>query len=389
MDDWEDDWDDDGFDDDDDQHEEGIPFGISALSLSGVFWDYSKWSDEVVDKVVDYKVKFGIFPNALIAAEDTLDTLCEASETWENVDDDEGETDEDMASRIRADFKECKDYDVDDMIEFGLPQLFLGNKIISPLYKLRLLCDETMENGIYRLSWIENLPQDNEGEEGLNLDSIDEEEESEKDNPPDKITLDDLDTGEEDLGDEDDESLDEESKKKRAWAKVARSFKEIAKEDEQLSEEEKRIRLNFMKKIFLVMITYQKHYLGVENPPKLEKTKSVPIEIVDGNEHHPAGEDFDFTGEEVADFFEGVNPEADEFIDHIISLTEIPRLSPTVCEVRGEVVHFVFPIEKGKMRKIIKGGHAQELHDNCLKVADAFKEVFEWSGDVEFDFPDE
>ena len=305
------------------------------------------------------------------------------------MDDDEGETDEDMASRIRADFKECRDYDVDDMIEFGLPQLFLGNKIISPLYKLRLLCDETMENGIYRLSWIENLPQDSEGEEGLDLDSIGDEDEDEGDDTPPKITLDDFDTDDDDLMDEDDESLDEESKRKRAWARVARSFKEIAKEEEELSEEEKRIRLAFMKKIVLVMITYQKHYLGVENPPKLEKAKVVPIEIVDGNEHHPVGEDFAFTGEEVADFFEGVNPEADEFIDHIISLTEIARLSPTVCEVRGETVHFVFPIEKGKMRKIIKGGHAQELHDNCLKVAEAFKEIFEWTGEVEFDFPEE
>ena len=78
MDNWEDDWDDEDFDDEIPQ-EEGIPFGTSALSLNGVFWDYSKWSDEVVDKVVDYKVKFGIFPNALIASEDTLDTLCEAS----------------------------------------------------------------------------------------------------------------------------------------------------------------------------------------------------------------------------------------------------------------------------------------------------------------------
>ena len=384
-----DNWDDDGFDDEEMQ-EESIPFGTSALSLSGVFWDYSKWSDEVVDKVVDYKVKFGIFPNALIAAEDTLDTLCQASEAWENVDDDEGETDEEVASRIRADFKECKDYDVDDMIEFGLPQLFLGNKIISPLYKLRLLCDETMENGIFRLSWIENLPQDSEGEEGLDLDSIgDEDDEGDNDDTPPKISLDDFDTDDDDLMDEDDESADEETKKKRAWARVARSFKTVIKQDEQATEEEKHIHLNFMKKIFLVMITYQKHYLGVENPPKLEKAKTVPIEIVDGNEHHPAGEDFAFTGEDVADFFEGVNPEADEFIAHIISLTEIPRLSPTVCEVRGETVYFVFPIEKGKMRKIIKGRHAQELHDNCQKVAEAFKQVFEWSGEVEFDFPEE
>ena len=76
----------------------------------------------------------------------------------------------------------------------------------------------------------------------------------------------------------------------------------------------------------------------------------------------------------------------DELLCGIMYLTESDNLSPRVCEVQGSKISFVYPIEKGKMQKIIKGGHAQELNDSCQKVAGVFKERFGWKGEAQFVF---
>ena len=359
-----------------------------GATLDAVFWNYDNWSAEIIGKVVDFRVKYGVYPNSLTASKPTLDKFTRAASVGQmqeftgNLDghEDDGGLGKMDLSRVKRDFRQCSKYSVDDVIEYGLPQLFTGGRIISPLYKLVLQVDDKIQENIYRLGYTkgieENIPKwEKQLDERL----------QEKD--------------------KEDEKADNSEKDKEAAQKMLNDLLHSVPEYKAFAEaidkdpvgftagilggasQDKDLKVKatsiFLKK-HLVVATIQKlHHLMPQDP---NRPSNVPVYVVEGDSRHPAGEEVGFTGHDVFEFFEGSNPQVDELLCTIMYLTESNNLSPQVCEVQGDKVIFVYPIEKGKMQKIIKGGHAQELNDSCQKVAGVFKERFGWKGEVQFVF---
>ena len=361
---------------------------MEDATLDAVFWSYDNWSAQIIGKVVDFRVKYGAYPNSLTASKPTLDKFTRAASVGQmqeftaNLDgsEDDGGLGAMDLSRVKKRFRQCAKYSVDDAIEYGLPQLFTGGRIISPLYKLVLQVDEKIQENIYRLSYTKgiekNIPKwEKQLDERL----------QEKDKEEEKA-----DDGKEDKG-AGKKMLDDLLQRMPEYKTFADTITndpvgfvagvlDGASQDEDLRLKAASI---FLKK-HLVVATIQKlHHLMPQDP---NRPSYVPVYVVEGDNRHPAGGEVGFTGQDVFEFFEGSNPQVDELLCGIMYLTESDNLSPQVCEVQGDKVSFVYPIEKGKMQKIIKGGHAKELNDSCQKVAGVFKERFGWKGDVQFVF---
>ena len=357
-------------------------------ALNAVFWKYDEWPAETIDKVVDFRVKYGIYPNSLTASKSTLDKLTYAISGGQmkrftgklgEREDDGGLGHMDL-SRIKRDFKECRRYTVDDVIEYGLPQLFTGLRIVSPVYKLVLQVDDEMQENLYRLSYQagieERIPKwEKQLDERLQED--DKEDEKADDSKEDKEAglkmLNDL------LHSVPEYKIFADAIDKDPIGFTARVLGG-ANQDKDLKLKATSI---FLKK-HLVVATIQKlHHLKPQDP---NRPRYVNIEVLEDGKRYPAGEGLGFTSEDVFEFFEGSNPLIDELLCNIMYLTESDNLSPHLCEVQGNKISFIYPIKKDKMKKIIKGGHAKDLDDSCQKVAGVFKERFGWKGNVQFVF---
>ena len=155
-----------------------------------VFRSFANWGNEVVKATIDFRIKAGVFPTAIIASDATYTKIVEASEAEaeerkspeeapvvQRGDSEEGAGKEELPppgedateQEVQAWVDSCfagfdTDISTDEMKKDGFPLLLVGNRLVSPFYSLKMLCSEAMPVRLYQLMCGE--PPTDDGDDG-------------------------------------------------------------------------------------------------------------------------------------------------------------------------------------------------------------------------------
>lgn len=160
-----------------------LSYNSNPYNMLAVFKNWPNWANDVILKSIEFRIKFGVFPTAILASDATYTKIVEVSEAEgsggpdeaDEVQQEDGKEElpppgEDATEQeVQAWVDSCfagfdTDISTDEMLKDGFPLLLVGNRLVSPFYSLKMLCSDTMPLRLYHLMYGE--PPTDGGDDG-------------------------------------------------------------------------------------------------------------------------------------------------------------------------------------------------------------------------------